>query len=373
VTEQSSKPQPDVDRQTADQPPAEPTTAVGDPQMPGPTAASVTAAVPPRCPTRTRLYRAGKLLSEGFPAEQLSERLAADSEAVVWLDLYEPTQDDLGIVTNEFGLHALAVEDAIQPHQRPKVDRYRTHLFANLYAVALDNQCAALTTGEISMFITSRALITVRKDDFDIDALVVRWDLNTDLINADNQTSTLVYGLLDAVVDGHYHAVEQFDEAIDDLQGHLFHGHTNIDIRRRAYELGANLATLHRIVVPMQEVVSRLMRADSHLLDDTLAPYYRDVYDHTLRTTETVDAASDRIDRIASTQLNEQSAQLNEITKKLAAWAAIIAVPTAITGFYGQNVPYPGFGHLGGFITSCVVMLLLAGMLYLYLRHKHWL
>ena len=148
---------------------------------------------------------------------------------------------------------------------------------------------------------------------------------------------------------------------------------TNIDIRRHAYELGANLATLRRIVVPMQDVVSRLMRADSHLLDTTLAPYYQDVHDHTLRTIETVDAGSDRIDRIASTQLNEQSAQLNEITKKLAAWAAIIAVPTAVTGFYGQNVPYPGFGHHAGFITSCIVMLALAGTLYFYLRHRNWL
>jgi magnesium transporter len=143
------------------------------------------------------------LLCEGFPAEELSERLAADSEAVVWLDLYDPAQGDLGIVTEEFGLPPLAVDDAIQPHQRPKVDRYRTHLFANLYAVSLDDRRRALTTWEISMFITPRALITVRKDDFDIDALIARWDLNAELINAGNQVSALMYGLLDAVVDGH--------------------------------------------------------------------------------------------------------------------------------------------------------------------------
>jgi magnesium transporter len=330
-------------------------------------------AVPPRCPTRTRLYRAGQLLDEGFPAEELSERLAADAGAVVWLDLYDPTQADLSIVTAEFGLHPLAVEDAINPHQRPKVDRYRTHLFTNVYAVTLDDTTGALKTGEISMFITARALITVRKDDFDIDALIARWDLDTDLVNAANQVSILSYGLLDAVVDGHYHAVEQFDDAIDELQTHLFQSRTNLDIRRRAYELGANLSTLRRIVVPMQEVVGRLMRADSRLIDEPLAPYYRDIHDHTLRASETADAAIDRIDRIATAQLNEQGAQLNEITKKLAAWAAIIAVPTAVTGFYGQNVPYPGFGHRAGFLASCLVMLLLAGALYLYLRRKNWL
>jgi magnesium transporter len=364
---------PDSDDLNTDTPVAQPVTAAGDPQTPGSVAPSVSPAVPPQCPTRTRLYRAGKLLDEGFPAEQMSERLAADTAAIVWLDLYDPAREDLGIVTHEFGLHPLAVEDAISPHQRPKVDRYRTHLFANLYAVSAAGDRQGLAMGEISMFITPRALITVRKDDFDIDALIARWDLNTDLITADNQISILVYGLLDAVVDGHYQAVERLDDAIDELQTHLFQARTAVDIRRRAYELGADLAALRRIVAPMQEVVSRLMRTDSQLVDAGLGPYYQDVLDHTLRTSETVDAASDRVDRIAATQLNEQSAQLNEITKKLAAWAAIIAVPTAITGFYGQNVPYPGFGRHAGFLASCVVMIVLAGGIYLYLRRNHWL
>jgi magnesium transporter len=253
------------------------------------------------------------------------------------------------------------------------VDRYRTHLFANVYAVAAGPDVHGLLTGEISMFITPRALITVRKDDFDIDALIARWDLNTDLITAENQISMLVYGLLDAVVDGHYQAVERLDDAIDEVQTNLFQQRTSVDVRRRAYELGADLAALRRVVAPMQEVVGRLMRADSHLVDAGLAPYYQDVHDHTLRTSETVDAAGDRVDRIAATQLNEQSAQLNEITKKLAAWAAIIAVPTAVTGFYGQNVPYPGFGHHTGFLTSTIVMVLLAGGLYFYLRRNGWL
>jgi magnesium transporter len=354
-----------------DEPSAQPVEADGDPQTPGPPAPSVTEAIPPTCPTRTRLYRAGQVLDEGFPAEQLSERLAGDPKAVAWLDLYDPTQDDLRIVVHEFGLHPLAVEDAISPRQRPKVDRYRTHLFANMYAVAIKD--TGLVVGEISMFVTERALITVRKQDFDIDALIARWDLNTGLVNADNQVSLLVYGLLDAVVDGHYEAVEQIDDSIDAVQELLFSEHAGVDVRRRAYDLGASIAGLRRIVVPMQEVVSRLLRADAHLVDAVLTPYFHDVQDHALRAAETLDAARDRVDRIADTQLNEQSAELNEITKRLAAWAAIIAVPTAVTGFYGQNVPYPGFGHRDGFLVSCVVMVVLAGGLFFYLRRRGWL
>jgi magnesium transporter len=347
--------------------------APGDPQTAGQPAGSVTTAIPPRCPTRTRLYQGGELLDEGFPAEQLSGRLAADQDAVAWLDLYQPTEADLQIVTEEFGLHPLAVEDAISPHQRPKVDRYRTHLFASMYAVSVNERGDALAAGEISAFITSRALITVRKEDFDIDSLIAYWDLNAGLVDSSNEVSCLTYGLLDAVVDGHYQAVEQLDDAIDDLQTHLFRARTSVDIRRRAYELSISLAALRRVVAPMQELVSRLMRTDSHLLDDMLAPYYRDVLDHAQRTAEAVDAARDRVDRIADTQRSEQDAQLNEITKKLAAWAAIIAVPTAVTGFYGQNIPYPGFGRYSGFISSCIVMIVLAGSLYWLLRRNDWL
>jgi magnesium transporter len=319
------------------------------------------------------MYRAGRMVDEGFPAERLGERLAADPDAVVWLDLYDPDQADLQIVVDEFGLHPLAVEDAISPHQRAKVDRYRSHLFANMYAVALGDDHTALTVGEISMFVTGRALVTVRKQDFDIDALIARWDLNADLVTPGNQVSALVYGLLDAVVDGQYEAVEQLDDEIDELQTHLFQTRTDVDVRRRAYEIGVSLAALRRIVAPMQEVVNRLMRTDVHGPDNVLGPYYQDVHDHALRAAETLDAARDRVDRIADMQLNEQSAELNEITKKLAAWAAIIAVPTAVTGFYGQNVPYPGFQHHSGFVTSCVVMLGLAGGIWLYLRRRGWL
>jgi len=356
-----------------DQPSPEPQPAPGDPQTPGPAAQTVSSAVPPRCPTRTRLYRAGEILDEGFPAEQIAELLAADGAAVAWLDLYDPTEADLQIVTEEFGLHPLAVEDAISPHQRAKVDRYRTHLFANMYAVAVDENGDTLTAGEISVFITSRALITVRKDNFDIDTLIARWDLNLGLLDAASEVSCLTYGLVDAVVDGHYRAIEQLDDAIDELQGHLFGDRAGVDIRRRAYQLAASLAALRRVAAPMQEMVGRLMRADSRLVGEALAPYYQDVHDHAQRTAEAIEADRDRVDRIADTQRSEQDAQLNEITKKLAAWAAIIAVPTAVTGFYGQNIPYPGFGHHDGFITSLVVMIVLAGGLYWVLRRNHWL
>jgi magnesium transporter len=351
----------------------EPEPARGDPHTEGPGAPSVTTAIPPRCPTRTRLYRAGALADEGFPAEKISAHLTADDDAVVWLDLHDPDQADLGIVIQEFGLHPLAVEDAVVDHQRPKLDRYPTHLFVNLYAVSIGADDVDLTTSEMSAFITPRALITVRKADFDIDTVLTRWDASADLAGVG--VGFLTHGWLDAVVDGHYRTAQLLEDMADDLEEVLFEPRATVDIRRRAFALRKSLGLLRRVTVPMREVVGRLLRDDGHiqLMDPTISPYFQDVYDHALGAAETVDSTRDHVSSILETNLSEQGNELNIITRKLAAWAAIIAVPTAVTGWYGQNVPYPGYSQEWGFATSTIMIIVLAGTLYLVLRRRGWL
>ncbi|MFG1926932.1 magnesium transporter CorA family protein [Cryptosporangium sp. NPDC048952] len=353
----------------------EPRPAPGDPQTAGEADHSVTTATPPRCPTRTRLYRDGEVVAEGFPAEEISDRLASDSDAFIWLDLHHPDESDLGIVVQEFGLHPLAVEDALQDEQRPKLDRYRTHLFANMYAVGFDAVTATLTTSEISAFVTPRALITVRKNEFDVDALQARWDENSDLASAG--VGFLVHGLLDAVVDGQYDVTETLDDCLDALEDQVFEPRqgSDLDIRRRAFELRRAVLQLRRIVAPMREVVERILRnaGEHHLAHDFMLPYYEDVHDHVLRAAETTDNARDRIASILESEQNIQGQQLNEVTKKLAAWAAIIAVPTAVTGYYGQNVPYPGFEQHWGWILSTAVIVVLSVGLWMLLRRRNWL
>jgi magnesium transporter len=125
----------------------------------------------------------------------------------------------------------------------------------------------------------------------------------------------------------------------------------------------------------MREVLGRITRNDweTSLVAHGLEPYYQDVYDHVIRAAEAVETARDLLNSILETNLNEQGNELNVITRKLAAWAAIIAVPTAVTGYYGQNVPYPGFGHHSGFIASTVVIIVLAGGIWATLRRRGWL
>jgi hypothetical protein len=150
----------------------------------------------------TRLYRDGVLEAKDFPAAQISDYLG-EPGTVVWLDLCEPDRADLEVVSQEFGLHPLAVEDAIQQHERPKLDRYQDHAFLTAYAVSLDPATGRLTTSELAAFATPRALITVRKDlGFDIDGVVGRWDGSADL--AGHGVGFLLWGLLDLVVDGHF-------------------------------------------------------------------------------------------------------------------------------------------------------------------------
>jgi magnesium transporter len=135
---------------------------------------TVTHTVPPRCRARTRHYHDGALAAEGFPASEINQRLA-QGHSTVWLDLYDPEIDDLAVLTEEFGLHPLAVEDAVHDHERPKLDRYSDHLLLSAYAAELDTSTGTLATSELAAFITPAALITVRKDErFDVDALTQR-------------------------------------------------------------------------------------------------------------------------------------------------------------------------------------------------------
>jgi magnesium transporter len=322
---------------------------------------------------RTRLYAGGALVEQGFPVADISTRLE-EPGTVVWLDLAAASAIDLKTVSEEFSLDPLAVEDAAATHERPKLDRYPDHLFLNVYASYVDTRTMALETSEIAAFVTPRALITVRKDDrFEVDELTAAWDANVDL--AGSGVGYLLHGLLDLVVDSHFAAVQALDDELEDLEDRLFEEHPSgdVDVPRRSFELRKSLVRLRRVVLPMREVVNTLMRRHLGVVDESMSPYYQDVYDHVLRATEWTEGLRDFVTTILETHLTIQGNRLNETMKKLTSWAAIIAVPTAVTGFFGQNVPYPGFQEQAGFYGSVAIMLLIAIGLYVSFRRRGWL
>jgi magnesium transporter len=320
----------------------------------------------------TRLYRDGRLEDEGFPVAKVSDYLEEPSN-VIWFDMCEPTAEDLAVISDELGLHPLAVEDAVAEHQRPKLDRYESHLFVTSYAVALDTTTGELRAHEIDAFVTKQALVTVRRTkSFDIDEVVRRWDDSPDLVRCG--VSFLLYGLLDYVVDSHFEAVQSLDTQLEALEDVLFDDKPkDRQMQRRTYELRKSLVMLRRVVLPMREVLNSLLRRDLHVVDAEMIPYYQDVYDHVLRATEWTESLRDLVTNIFDTYLTVRGNRLNVIMKQVTSWAAIIAVPTAVTGFYGQNVPYPGFGHVWGFWTSTLIVVGLSTGLYVIFRRKEWL
>jgi magnesium transporter len=334
--------------------------------------ASICQDTPTRAEARTRLYRDGRLELEGFPVADISEYLP-DESVTIWLDLLDPDHDDLAVLSEEFGLHPLAVEAALRPSQRPKLDRYRSHLFLTAYGTRLDAGTGELAASEIAAFITSRALITVRKDDgLDIGAVVARWDASPDL--AKFGVSYLLYGLLDYLADGQFEAVQGLDDSMDELEDQLFgDAPQGLQVQRRSFQLRKSLVLLRRIVIPMTQVVGELMRHDLHVVGDDLLPYYQDVYNQVLRAAERTEGQRDMVSSILETNLTIQGNRMSVITKKVTGWAAVIAVPTLITGFFGMNVPYPGFGDTAGLAASVAVIALAGLVLYLVFKRKDWL
>jgi magnesium transporter len=336
-------------------------------------ASSICHDTPTRCQARTRLYRDGRLAAEGFSVEQISDHLS-DERTTVWLDLRDPDKEDLAVLQEEFGLHPVAIEDALVDRERPKIDRYRTHLFLTAYSARLDNDSGQLATSELSAFILPHALITIRKDDgLDIGKVVDRWDANPD--QAAHGVGYLLYGLLDYIVDGHFEAVQSLDDAVEGLEDDLFAPSAvkDIQVQKRSFELRKSLVVLRRVVLPMREVLNTMMRRDLGRVDDELMPYYQDVYDHVLRATEWTESLRDLVTTILETNLTIQGNRMNVITKKVTGWAGIIAVPTLITGFYGMNVPYPGFSDHLGFIVAMVIMVGSAVVLYWVFRRNDWI
>jgi magnesium transporter len=319
----------------------------------------------------TRLYRGGKIVKENFPVADISEH-TGEQGCTVWADFTSPNERDLAAIEEELGLHRLAVEDALHDFQRPKLDRYDTHLFLAAYAVTLDTITGELNTTAVKAFITPHALVTVHEPGFNIDSVVARWGNDTDL--AGHGIGFLLWGLLDVIVDGHFDTVQLLDTQIESLEDALFDDEPrDKEVQKRSFELRKSLVLLRRVVLPMREVVNTVLRRDLQSIDPAMMPYFQDVYDHVLRATEWTESLRDLVTTILETNISIQGNRMNMIMKKVTSWAAIIAVPTAITGFFGQNLAFAGFGTAWGLWMSVALIIIISGALYLAFKKRDWL
>ncbi len=316
--------------------------------------------------SRTRLYRNGELVDHGFPVTDVARHLQ-DPTSVVWFDLCAPSDREIGLLRDELGLHELAIEDAFGERQRPKLDRYPSHLFLAVYAAEYDSE---IKTTEIGIFVTSQAVVTVRENEsYDLAGVQRRWDSAPAL--AKSGVGFLLHGLLDDVVDSQYTAAQKLDEDIEDLEDRIYQekphvGHKAIKLRRA-------LVQLRRVALPMREVLGSLMHREHSIVDDAMTPYYLDVKDHTLFTAELTESMRELVTNLREAEVAVQGNRLNSIMKKVTSWAAIIAVPTAISGYYGMNVPYPGFSQPWGFWTATLGIFAFSYLLYVMFKRRDWL
>jgi magnesium transporter len=325
----------------------------------------------------SRSWRDGVVVDDDVQLEEIPGAVR-DPEGLVWIDLLRPTSGELGAIAAELGIPATAVEDALAPFERPKMVRYDTHLFFTAYATWMaprDPQAAGeggLLSSRVTGIVLPGALVTVRVDDgFDMGPVLALWQDNADLVA--HGSGALVHGLLDVIVDGHFDTIRQLDDTVEEIEGILFdQRRTGRSFARDVFQLRKDLVQLRRLVLPMREVVSGLRR-HSRTGSVEFDTWYDDLYDHVLRASEWTESLRDMVSSLFETNLSLQDWRLNEIMRKLAAWAAIIAVPTAISGWFGQNIPYPGYAQTTGLWMSAALIAGMSGLLFWLFKRQDWL
>ncbi|MDX2165586.1 MAG: magnesium/cobalt transporter CorA [Deltaproteobacteria bacterium] len=289
----------------------------------------------------------------------------------VWVGLHEPDAALLHKMQEEFGLHELAIEDALRAHQRAKMEEYGDSLFVVLRPARFVDGRVEL--GETHIFVGPRYLLTIRHGDTQSYSDVrLRCESSPRLLR--KGPGFILYAIMDFVVDHYFPVVAQLEDRLDALEEQIFGGEADRATIEEIYGLKRDLLELKRAVSPLVDVCNRLTRFDLPTIPEDTQPYFRDVYDHAIRINESVDTLRELVTSAFEAKLSLASMNMGEVTKKLAAWAAIIAVPTMIAGIYGMNFKFmPETEWHYGYHAVVTVMFGACGVLYWRFRRAGWL
>jgi magnesium transporter len=309
-----------------------------------------------------------------------------EEHGVAWIGLYRPTEEEFASVAGEFGLHELAVEDALEAHQRPKIERYGDTLFVVLRPARYVDAPEEVEFGEIHVFLGEDFVVTVRHGE--APALSeVRRRLEADPELLRRGPEAILYAIMDRVVDGYTPVVAGLENDIDEIETEVFSG--NPGVSRRIYELSREVIEFQRAIKPLPGMLTRLIAGfEKYEVDPELQRYLRDVQDHAIRVVEQVDGFRELLQNILSVNLtlvglqqNEEVkalteasiAQNNEV-KKISAWAAILFAPTLVGTVYGMNFDYmPELHWVLGYPFALLLMVLVSVTLYLVFKRRGWL
>ncbi|MEU7136214.1 magnesium/cobalt transporter CorA [Streptomyces sp. NPDC046261] len=321
------------------------------------------------------IYRDGHRTEGPADFSDALDQARADGNSFLWIGLHEPTEKEFELVTSEFGLHPLAVEDALHAHQRPKLEVYDDSLFMVLKPVVYDDEADTVTTGELMLFVGDSFVVTVRHGEGSPLARV-RKRLEQDPELLCHGATAVLYAVSDEVVD-HYTEVAALLQAdLDELEAEVFApvGGDTKHTASRIYSFKRQVVEFRRATIPLTDPVARLAGAGLPFVDDRSRPFFRDVGDHLARANESVEGLDRLLTDILSAHLAQMGVQQNDDMRKISAWAAMAAVPTMIAGVYGMN-----FDHMWelrqpwGYPAVVLLMVSLVFGLYRTFKRRGWL
>jgi magnesium transporter len=303
-----------------------------------------------------RYSRDGQEFCKPIPLEQISE-VIPDTANLIWVDIQDPTTEDLERLGQEFGFHRLALEDAANQRQRPKVDEYPDYYFVVMYAVSQASAERVLTE-EVDIFIGRNYVVTLHRGV--IPGLVEareRWDRTDPELR--HQVGFLVHTITDSLIDSFFPVVDEIEDRLDELELSMFRGGRGVD-PEKLLSIKRNLFTLRRAIYPLRDVFNAFLRRDHHFFAEETFPYFQDVYDHILRLLDVIDIQRDMASGALDAHLSVISNRLNEIMKSLTVVTICVAIMGAIFGAWGMNFDrIPLAHHRDGFwlVTSGALIL----------------
>jgi magnesium transporter len=324
------------------------------------------------------VYVDGVRSAEPESLEQTFETLNKHG-GMAWIGLYRPTETEMAAVAAEFGLHGLAVEDAISAHQRPKLERYGDNLFTVLRPARYIDESETVEFGELHIFTGKNFVVTVRHAETRGVAQVRRrLEERPDLLR--HGPEAVLYALLDQVMDDYVPVVAGLENDIDEIEDQLFSGDPKVS--RRIYELAREVIQFQRAIHPLPAMMQQLRRGfEKYQVDTELQHNLRDVEDHVERLISRADSFRDLLQNaltldgtLTSNRQNEVSMQQNEQVKKISSWAAIFFAPSFVAGVYGMNFDHmPELHWTLGYPLAILLMAATAALMYAIFKKKGWL
>jgi magnesium transporter len=314
-------------------------------------------------------YEGGRRREGELSLERAGEA-AGQKGTFVWLGVVEPSEAEFTGIAEEFGLHELAVEDAVRAHQRPKVEEYGEVLHVVVKTARYVDPEEVIEVGEISIFVATGFVITVRHGNADLAPVRQRLERRPDLL--EHGPGAILYGVVDHVVDRYMEAAHGFDEDVREVELQVFGEAQNPT--ERIYKLEREVLEFQAATAPLGEALEELCRDEHAIVAEPLHEYFRDVEDHLRRVSIRIESFRQLLDSALEANLTQVSMRQNEDMRKISAWVAIAAVPTMVAGIYGMN-----FEHMPElewrYSYPLVLTAVLAVCVYLYWRFKRsgWL